>query len=452
METDNILVSVIIPVYNAEKYLAECLDSVRNQTLKLIEIICVDDGSSDRTLDILQEYARLDERFIILHQENLYAGVARNHGLGHARGKYVAFWDADDVFESPMLESMYYIAEKESADVVVCGYSTVSVNSGDIIEYENPLYVYGLNQTPQTNCFTGKEICLNIFQDVAGWPWDKLFRREYIVANNIEFQALRTSNDGLFVYKALILANKIAAVRNSFVLHRINDRTSLENTRDRSWNCAFEMLYAIAAQMKKMGCYDMYKQSFLNHVIFFLIWNLETFNKWETYQAFFNKIKSEYLEEFNIADYKSTYFYDQELYKKYSMIQTCSPEQYLMIQTRDLKEKSLIYINEIKRKQWRFPYEKIQQGSRLVLYGAGSAGRDMYRQAVQNDYCKVVMWIDKNLQNEKIYDKVICSVDCLESAIYDCILIAISNKSISKAVKNMLETLHISSDKIIEMF
>lgn len=104
-------ISVIIPVYNVEKYLRECLDSVVNQTFKDIEIICVDDGSTDKSLEILQEYKRKDDRFVILQQRHSGAGAARNYGLKLAEGKYIQFLDSDDYFEPTLLEELYTRAE-----------------------------------------------------------------------------------------------------------------------------------------------------------------------------------------------------------------------------------------------------------------------------------------------------------------------------------------------------
>ena len=109
-------VSVIIPVYNVEPYLKQCMDSVVGQTLKDIEIICVDDGSTDGSLDILKEYATEDSRIQIIEQKNAGAGAARNNGMRHATGKYLSFLDSDDFFEPRMLEKAYDLAEKDQAD------------------------------------------------------------------------------------------------------------------------------------------------------------------------------------------------------------------------------------------------------------------------------------------------------------------------------------------------
>ena len=112
MEKD-IKISVIIPVYNAEKYLRECLDSVVCQTIQEKEIICINDGSVDKSEEILEEYSSRYDFFTYYKQKNQGAGVARNNGLKHAKGKYLAFWDADDVFE-PMTLEVLFDADRKS--------------------------------------------------------------------------------------------------------------------------------------------------------------------------------------------------------------------------------------------------------------------------------------------------------------------------------------------------
>ena len=112
-------VSVIIPVYNVEEYLHECLDSIVNQTYKNIEIICIDDSSTDKSLEILREYSNKDSRIIILQQRNQGAAVARNYGMGVAQGKYLLFLDSDDIFAESLIEKAVSKAEKFNADIVV---------------------------------------------------------------------------------------------------------------------------------------------------------------------------------------------------------------------------------------------------------------------------------------------------------------------------------------------
>ena len=112
-------ISVIIPVYNAEKYLEKCLDSILQQTFREIEVICVDDGSQDASKQILRRYASQDARVIVVEQKNMYAGVARNRGMELAKGKYLIFLDADDFFHPDMLRRAYACSEQYRADITI---------------------------------------------------------------------------------------------------------------------------------------------------------------------------------------------------------------------------------------------------------------------------------------------------------------------------------------------
>ncbi|MCQ2958500.1 MAG: glycosyltransferase, partial [Candidatus Gastranaerophilales bacterium] len=113
-------VSVIMPVYNTEKYLRECLDSIINQTLKDIEIICVDDGSKDDSGKILDEYAQKDNRIKVIHNKNQGAAPSRNQGISIAQGKYLSILDSDDIFDTNMLELLFNKAEQNDADITIC--------------------------------------------------------------------------------------------------------------------------------------------------------------------------------------------------------------------------------------------------------------------------------------------------------------------------------------------
>ena len=119
---ENPLISVIVPIYNMENYLEKCLDNLINQTLKEIEIICINDGSVDNSLKILKNFANKDNRIIILNQKNQGQGIARNNGIKIARGEYIGFCDPDDWIELNMFENMYNKAIQNQADIVECDF------------------------------------------------------------------------------------------------------------------------------------------------------------------------------------------------------------------------------------------------------------------------------------------------------------------------------------------
>ena len=132
--TSNVKVSVIVPVYNVEKYLKDCLDSVVNQTLEDIEIICVNDGSTDNSLAILEEYAEKDSRIKIITQENKGLGGARNTGLYHANGEYISFIDSDDWIELNTFEELYNMSKNLDLDMLMFQMKVFNIETGEFIE------------------------------------------------------------------------------------------------------------------------------------------------------------------------------------------------------------------------------------------------------------------------------------------------------------------------------
>ena len=176
MSNDIPAVSVIIPVYNAAEFLKDGLNSLLKQTLREIEIICVDDGSTDGSLVILKEFEKADARIRVIHQENQGAGAARNNGMDVARGKYLAFLDADDFFEKNMLKAAYDRAEETEAEVCVF--------NADLYDHTEKVYkkctwAFRKQYFPEKEPFaaTDENVRNNIFRMFNGWPWDKLYQR-----------------------------------------------------------------------------------------------------------------------------------------------------------------------------------------------------------------------------------------------------------------------------------
>ena len=166
-------VSVIVPCYNVEQYIEECVRSLCGQTLEEIEIICVDDGSSDSTPALLDELAADDSRVIVLHQENGGAGAARNAGLELARGEYLSVLDSDDLYNEKMLEAAYVKALLTDSDVVMFRSSQYLQQEG---KYRETPWVIKRDQIPNTEVFSMARIRSNVFFALQGWTWDKLFK------------------------------------------------------------------------------------------------------------------------------------------------------------------------------------------------------------------------------------------------------------------------------------
>lgn len=217
-------VSVIIPVYNGEAYLRQCLNTVCAQTLEDIEIICVDDGSSDGSWAILEEYGEKDERFRLLrHEENLYLPAARNTGLTHAEGKYVIFWDCDDLFEPCALEHLFLRAEETGAEICVCSNDLYDHETGKQYPDSMALNLKMIPEGDTFNRFTNPEHILSFTNAVV---WNKLFLRMFLIENDIKTPNFRTAEDRPVTFVALCLASKITTVNKVLIHYRWNNLDS----------------------------------------------------------------------------------------------------------------------------------------------------------------------------------------------------------------------------------
>ena len=164
------LISVIIPIYNMEKYLSRCLDSVRNNTYKNLEIICINDGSTDASLEILKEYCKRDNRIIIINQENKKISASRNAGLDIAKGKWIAFVDPDDWIHPQYFEILLYIAYKVNADISIC--DSITAHGSELFSE-----LYNINEV-KYRTITKSE--LNTFHIARSRVWGKLYRKDII--------------------------------------------------------------------------------------------------------------------------------------------------------------------------------------------------------------------------------------------------------------------------------
>ncbi|NBI91992.1 glycosyltransferase [Lachnospiraceae bacterium] len=321
-------VSVILPVYNEEKYLPQCLDSICGQTLREIEIICVDDGSTDSSPQILEGYAKKDARVKLIRQENQFAGAARNKGMSYATGKYLSFLDADDYYAPEMLEKMAEEAEKNKADIVICRYGQCCAEGG--MEEEQPnawdyedLFLNG------KGIFSGGELlCAGIFQIAKGWAWDKLFRTEFVVKCGYQFPCFRSSEDGFFVYMLMARAERMAYRKEKWAVHRISSG-SLSNTKEKDWKNGFTMWSLIAEELKRQGLYGIYGQSLINEFLYFMLWYLESMKTFEAFSNCYQYIQSAVEPEFGILDYGKDFFFQKEIYDWYQEVMELPLAEYL---------------------------------------------------------------------------------------------------------------------------
>ncbi len=221
MSERDICVSVIIPIYNMDEYLKECLDSVMAQTLKKIEIVCINDGSTDDTSKILREYAKNDSRIRILDTENCGPGPARNLGIKESKGKYVAFMDADDYYPEPdVLEALYFSAEDNSAYISGGEFSIIrpdgTIEHAEAFKDDPFLFGYYFEKEG--------------FVDYRDYQFDYgfhrfIYNREFLVKNELFFPNLLRFQDPPFMVQALAQAKRFYAIKKETYRYRTADKT-----------------------------------------------------------------------------------------------------------------------------------------------------------------------------------------------------------------------------------
>ena len=247
-------VSVIVPVFNAASYLRRCLDSLLAQTLKEIEIICVDDGSNDGSGDILDACAARDARLRVAHRPHVGAGAARNAGLDLATGEYLFFCDADDFAAPEMLERLYARAAEQDADMVLTGRIFSSRYFGRRIPVRVSA-VFG-----KTGCvFAGWDFPNDLFVAARTPLWDKLFKRSFVVARDIRFQEISHSNDLFFAMAALAEAGRIVTDDGAYYTHCASHAGSLQNTKAKAPLAlleAYDGLERRLARRGRMSCFE----------------------------------------------------------------------------------------------------------------------------------------------------------------------------------------------------
>ena len=316
---NDIYVSVIIPVYNTEKYLRECLDSVVNQTLREIEIICVDDGSTDNSPAILQEYAAKDSRVTVLTKPHSGLSPTRNLGLKNAAGKYFIILDSDDYFELNMLEDCYRALESESADIVCFAANTHDMRNGSINRNYSTLVEKNL---PDKKTFSPEEIRYRLYNTFNHFTWNKMIRKGFIDQWGLEFQEIKRSTDIYFICVALALAERITVINHPYTYYRVGTGTSMMDTRDQYPLCFWDAYVEAKRGLLRYGLYERYEQSFLNRLLGSIVGSYRAMADPTVSAALFCCIKYRGETDFQFSEHDDSYYYNQNDWKGYKDILT----------------------------------------------------------------------------------------------------------------------------------
>ena len=288
-----IKVSVVIPVYNVAPYLRQCLNSVANQTLREIEIICVDDGSTDGSSAILAEYAAKDPRVKVVSREHTNAGAARNAGMAAATGEYLGFVDSDDWCDLTLFEKAYAKAKAHDADVVLwrhrdCDDAGLNVKSE--IAFNLPSGV--------KHPFDGGALKDKLFSSFNYAPWNRMVKRDFAGRFELEFQPIERSNDVSFGCLALAAASRISIVDEALYNYRIRISGSLQTENDKTPLSIVEAWKHLASRLFRLGLLERYRKAVALASMYCFVRTLDVLSKCKNeYGALFDALKTLFAED-----------------------------------------------------------------------------------------------------------------------------------------------------------
>ena len=240
------LVSIITPVYNSEKFLNKCIDSILNQTYNNFELILVDDGSADKSLQICDEYARKDSRIVVIHQKNQGQAVARNKALDICKGDYISFIDSDDYLKRNFLETYMHAAQKKDADIIVGGYIR-DVNGK-------------LSETP-----------IDVNDDTFVWmnvsACTKVYKRKFLEDNHLSFYGVRRYEDEGFMYRCLACHPVVELMAYSGYYYYMNSESITRSSKSDRTGIVKEYFQTVNKLADTVKC-DRETQPLLNYCLF----------------------------------------------------------------------------------------------------------------------------------------------------------------------------------------
>ncbi|MFL0165440.1 glycosyltransferase family 2 protein [Candidatus Clostridium helianthi] len=381
-------ISVIVPIYNIERYVETCIESIMKQTYNNLEIILVDDGSTDKSGEICDFYKEKDSRIIVVHKLNGGLVSARKAGLKAATADYIAYVDGDDWIEPEMYEIMSEEMERNNADIVVCAHKEEFMNEITVVSNIIPAGVY-----------RGEELVKNVYPTMLytgtyfDWGlspscWDKLYKREVLYDNQMQVdEKIWNGEDSACVYSA-ILDSECVCIINESPYHYRKRENSVSSAHDEYYFERFNALYKnMFSRMKRSEYWYLIEPQFNYHMLKFLNQGIG--------------------QELGIDLY--TIFHS-----------------YLL-----------------------FPYGSVKQGSNIVLYGAGEIGQIYHKQIMETGFCNIALWVDKNYLSYKKNNFNVDTPDKLEEVSWEYIVIATRTKIVADDIKNSLTDRGIDESLII---
>lgn len=259
-------VSIVMPIFNGERFLRSSLDSLLAQTFQDFEVICVNDGSTDLSESIINEYAERDSRVKTVNQANGGVASARNAGIENAEGRYLLFCDDDDLFASNMLEAMVGTMERNNADICIPnGYKLDMADNERVVDFN----FINTKFLPEKECFSPRDAGKYLLNFPTFFIY-KMYRLSFVREHGVFFDARRAEEDALFFTQALLLSERITVVKDRLFYYRVNAGDSVSDLiYQQDILAGYESMLTVKALMMEYGMYEdaAFHQSYVNRAL-----------------------------------------------------------------------------------------------------------------------------------------------------------------------------------------
>ncbi len=300
-------VSIVIPVYNSEEYLAKTLESLLKQTHENLEIICVNDGSKDNSLAVINRFASNDARIVVIDKENGGPSRARNIGIQRATGDYLFFVDSDDFITKSAVKQMVTAAEENNAEVVIFG---IDEYRDDTHRYHPMHHAVVKNKVPAGTIFDPRNVD-NFFVYMVGFTVNKLYRMSYFKSLDLEFPTIGAHEDMPFTYAAVAPAHRVFYL-DKVLYHYRRERAegSRSDDTEEQFQYMLKALEYMRDELEKRGILEDYRRDFDNYVAHMCCWKFGTIFK-EPRRQFYDVIRNGWLENMGVFGHDGKYFFDK---------------------------------------------------------------------------------------------------------------------------------------------
>lgn len=275
-------VTLVVTAHNMEEVILPCLQSLKDQTYTKFQGIIIENGSSDTTLSLIQKFTEQDKRFRVIHHANaLGAGAARNLGIRQVTTPYFMLLDGDDMFHANMVEELVNAAQKDESDIVVCNMKELDHASGKTSRVDWALKTYLLANQNENGLYrfnSWQDMNANPFAVFMGWPWDKLYRTDFIRKHNLAFpEDMANSEDAVFVYEALVSAQHLSIVDKVLINHRMARGNTVSSSRTTNPMTFYDAICRIKDYLQSHNFYtEQLQKHFLNWAFDWTLWNVRT--------------------------------------------------------------------------------------------------------------------------------------------------------------------------------